>query len=476
MKHLARFRTIVPVILAILSAQPLFASSLNGLGYDDLGDSISISGADNSIAGDLVIPETIDGKPVTSIGIGAFYGSAKLKSVSLPSGLTKIESSAFAYCRNLTRVNIPPGVTTIAPLAFNFCGNLSDLRISSGVKVIGEGAFTRCASLENVRIPGSVVEIGARAFYSCSKLFNLDLPSSVTTLGESAFSVCGFTHFLIPATVTSLGPSVFSGCRQLKKVTISPGNLVNVPQWMFADCALLENVKLPPTVTRIDSHAFANSGLKSVEFGPSVRLIDAWAFSGCPDLRLVICPPSVMEIGSHAFESCGNLAAVHFNGNAPKLGKSSFSSVSSGFKIFTGTKAKGFTIPKWQGYHTSFPAPEIAIYQNGGAALKDGDAAVKFGSRIVGDGEKVVRFEIQNVGNLKLTGLNALIEGRNSGDFTVRNLSRSALAPGKSAILEISYAPRHKGRRVARLHVMSNDADENPFDIEISGTGLELLD
>jgi hypothetical protein len=92
----------------------------------------------------------------------------------------------------------------------------------------------------------------------------------------------------------------------------------------------------------------------------------------------------------------------------------------------------------------------------------------------VGNGKTGVRFEIQKVGNLKLTGLKAVIEGRNSADFTVKNLSRSSLAPGRSALLEISFAPKNKGRRVASLHIMSNDADEDPFDIQLSGTGLNL--
>jgi hypothetical protein len=256
MTDLARFRTIVPVILALLSAQPLSAANLNGLSYPDLGESITIKSSTPAIKGDLVIPETIDGKPVTSIGKRAFFSRWKLKSVSLPSGLTSVEPLAFANCRNLTCVNIPSGVTTIGSRAFHYCENLSDLRISFGVKTIGASAFARCAfarcgSLKNVRIPGSVVEIGARAFSGCDNLSDLDLPSSVTTLGNFAFSVYGFTHFQIPATVTSLGSSVFSACRQLKKVKIFPGNLVNLPQSMFADCALLEEVKLPPNITRI---------------------------------------------------------------------------------------------------------------------------------------------------------------------------------------------------------------------------------
>lgn len=82
---------------------------------------------------------------------------------------------------------------------------------------------------------------------------------------------------------------------------------------------------------------------------------------------------------------------------------------------------------------------------------------------------------IRNVGARKLTGLHAKISGGNSSDFIVKSLGKSSLAPGKAAVLEISFKAKEKGKRVSQLRIVSSDADEDPFEIEVSGKGLQLL-
>ncbi|MBE6761157.1 MAG: hypothetical protein E7551_02610 [Ruminococcaceae bacterium] len=49
---------------------------------------------------EVVIPEEIDGLPVTSIGVSAFW-STKIQSVTIPASVTKIENMAFYNCENL---------------------------------------------------------------------------------------------------------------------------------------------------------------------------------------------------------------------------------------------------------------------------------------------------------------------------------------------------------------------------------------
>lgn len=52
--------------------------------------------------GDLVVPSTLGGSPVTSIGAHAFYGCNGLTSVTIPSSVETISKGAFAECVNLT--------------------------------------------------------------------------------------------------------------------------------------------------------------------------------------------------------------------------------------------------------------------------------------------------------------------------------------------------------------------------------------
>lgn len=75
--------------------------------------------------GDLQIPSTISGYPVTSIGDGAFYGFSDLASVGISTGITSIGDYAFFGCGGLTGVKIPSGVTDIKYRAFNGCSLLT---------------------------------------------------------------------------------------------------------------------------------------------------------------------------------------------------------------------------------------------------------------------------------------------------------------------------------------------------------------
>ena len=68
--------------------------------------------------GAVVIPASINGMPVTTIGDGAFYGSSILTSVTIPASVTSIRESAFQDCAGLTGVTIPSSVTIIGNNAF----------------------------------------------------------------------------------------------------------------------------------------------------------------------------------------------------------------------------------------------------------------------------------------------------------------------------------------------------------------------
>ncbi len=72
----------------------------------------------------VVIPEEIEGYPVTSIGVNAFEGFSNLKKIDLPQTLVSIEDEAFAYCENLTNIYIPKNVSSIGDNVFEGCDNI----------------------------------------------------------------------------------------------------------------------------------------------------------------------------------------------------------------------------------------------------------------------------------------------------------------------------------------------------------------
>ena len=98
-----------------------------------------------------------------------------------------IGGHTFANCVGLTSLTLPSGVTLIDYSAFEGCIGLTSLDIPSGVTEIGSSAFEGCSGLTSLDIPSGVTKIGSSAFSGCSGLTSLDIPSGVTEIGESTF-------------------------------------------------------------------------------------------------------------------------------------------------------------------------------------------------------------------------------------------------------------------------------------------------
>ena len=121
------------------------------------------------------------------------------------------------------------------------------------------------------------------------------------------------------------------------------------------------------------------------------------------------------------------------------------------------------------------PAPEIVVEQPGGTNLSDGLASVDFGNNLLG-GSSQLTFTIRNTGNTDLTGLGITITGANASDFTVvNNPSAPVSGPAGSTTFALRFSPGDLGVRTASVQIASNDSDENPFDITVTGTGATLL-
>ena len=148
----------------------------SNLKYEIKGDAVTITGCDKKASGNLLIPEKIDGKPVTSIA-----------------------TNAFQYCDNLLSVLIPDSVINIGNYSFTGCGSLKNITIGNGVTKIGMSAFSNCPSLTSIKIPNNVISIGPTMFSGCVRLENVIIGKGVKNIGYGAF----YTRSL--ETVTFLG-------------------------------------------------------------------------------------------------------------------------------------------------------------------------------------------------------------------------------------------------------------------------------
>ena len=88
--------------------------------------------------GMVIIPEEIDGMPVTSIGDFAFHAN-ELTGVVIPNSVISIGDVAFTN-NKLTDVIIPDSVTSIGILAFG-SNLLTNVVIPNGITGIGTWAF-----------------------------------------------------------------------------------------------------------------------------------------------------------------------------------------------------------------------------------------------------------------------------------------------------------------------------------------------
>ena len=260
-------------------------SNVSQLEYEILPDGTLCITESEDVAGDLVIPAQIDGRPVTVIGARAFEANGELTSVTLPEGLTEIQRHAFCECESLCSIRLPSTLRCIGSSAFRAC-SLTELTLPEGIEMIGETAFEGCEQLQALTLPDSLRILGPEAFSGCTGLEKAHIGSGVVCGGEpdsdEEFSFC----------------SAFNECTALREVTFSEGATV-VGSAAFDQCTALTDVRLPASMRRIADCAFRGCrALTALTLPEGVEAIDAYAFTHCTQLRELTLPASLRQIAS----------------------------------------------------------------------------------------------------------------------------------------------------------------------------------
>ncbi len=254
------------------------------------------------------IAEVVIEEGITGIGHGNFGGLTALKSVTLPSSLEYIGTSAFHDDTSLEHLVIPEGVRTIDDWAFEDCSALSDITLPSTLTRIGYRSFMGCTALEYIVLPGNVSSLGNWAFNN-SGLISINIPASMNHVNRKAFDDCNSLAFF---DVDKANKNYYSDSRGII-YTKADGCPYRMPP------AYEGGYTFPEGFDTIPSDVFNNCHkLTSFVIPEGVKEIGPSAFYGCRSLMQIEIPASVTTIGpGTAFMRCSSLRAITVHPDNP---------------------------------------------------------------------------------------------------------------------------------------------------------------
>lgn len=246
----------------------------------------------NSPGDKQILYTTWDNKQLELRGSGQTTGSWN----ESYSGATKDVVSHEFYPEKGYGIITLSGTTVTEGLLCNY-PTLKSVRVSGSLKILGKYSLSCNANLREVILEDGIESIGSSidtsgVFYNNPSLTSIIIPDSVTTIGYMSFYECtNLSHCKLPVNskFTTVGGHAFNGCRSLSQIYF------------------------PANVTILESFAFANSGLISVELHNGFTTLKTRAFGGCLNLVHINTmnydgwKSTITTIGDQCFQGCRNL-------------------------------------------------------------------------------------------------------------------------------------------------------------------------
>lgn len=322
--------------------------------YELLGNGTwAVTGRGNMDGTHLVIRPKRGGVDVTEILAGAFLNDTNLKSVTIPTSITRIGSGAFkgtalktvvfndtedmvVFFKNLgewAHVYVQYTYTDDTgekwnggwpgePMdLFNADQNIYSCKVPLSINMIsfncGDDEFqTEQMQVTDIRedlsynlfSPKDINNISNMIFRLNRERYNPGtsyVKYNGLQISNSAFEGCvGLTEIELPRRAVNIGSSAFKNCTNLTKISNPVQNrLLQIGDNAFENCSKLVHVTLETGLREIRRYAFNRcSVLSGVRLGSALKLIDSGAFLDCPDFQSVIIPASVTKIGPQAFD------------------------------------------------------------------------------------------------------------------------------------------------------------------------------
>ncbi|NLG04647.1 MAG: leucine-rich repeat protein [Clostridia bacterium] len=354
--------TVTTTVTSTLTTTTITTTSkYQGFYYKKINNGVEITGLDETITGDVIIPEEIDGLPVIRIGefasfhkeenisdympsndgilrvydIGSGYTLVQrdnLTSVSIPSSVKEIGNSAFWGCKKIKQINFFSGLERIEFCAFMGTG-ITELKLPDSVKYIGASAFYGCQDLSKVTLPKNLEFLGMCNFilskldsnistgnfivdgwYIKYKAGNdsypkvLSIPEGTIGIAEQSYSYINekendTTKIIIPSSLKIISDNSFRYYLGLEEFEVADNN-----PYFFEEKGVLYN----KTKTKIIRFPAASPMLDYV-FPNTITSTSPWAFCCCQHLNSVKMNNELSELGGAAFKGCKNLSSVEFS-------------------------------------------------------------------------------------------------------------------------------------------------------------------
>lgn len=353
-------------LMVALLPLPANAGTYDVLTYEIADGEVTITGCAKNTTGKVVVPDTIEGYPVTAIGEQAFRSQSYITEIVLPDSVKTIEEKAFFCCRSMTAIRLPSDLTVINDYVLADCSSLTSLHIPASVKQIVRFALYDCPNISTLTVEsgnktfystgnclirtadkavvfanthstiptdGSVTTLAKYAFLALPDLVNVSIPRGITTVESGAISSCdNLVSIHLSDTVTSYASqaSYNSQADNLSTLTVDPKNPVyhssgncivqTQTKTLVQGC---KNSKIPTdgSITAIGTGAFTGvKNLTAIAIPEGVTAIGSYPFSYCLDLVSVSLPSTLQTVGEKAFNATG-LTDITFPSSVTTIGR-----------------------------------------------------------------------------------------------------------------------------------------------------------
>lgn len=239
----------------------------------------------------LVVPSTINGKPVIAI------------------------DSLYPAIENVTELAIPDSVTTVSNNLLHYANSLKKIHIGTGLDDLGE--YMQLFYYEDTLTEITVSADNPSYTSVDGVLYDKDISELLV------YPSCRTGVYNIPATVINI-ERLISDLYYLPKVKVEfpkinntgyvkvDGIIYSEDMTLVVDCDYdrIGAYEMPDTVTDIRSTALAETGLTSVIVSNNVTDIVYFAFGGSSGLESIILPDKLESIESMAFYNTGLTSIV----------------------------------------------------------------------------------------------------------------------------------------------------------------------